>query len=144
MDIERPGEAWPPFRVLCVDDNQDLADTTALLLKTVGFEACACYDGPTALDAAKSFHPSVCILDLNMPSMDGAELAVRLREQAKPNPVVLVAMTAMGTDEARVRIWEAGFNLHLVKPVSPAKLLEVVDALFRLAKPAQLSAGAGR
>jgi CheY-like chemotaxis protein len=73
------GDPWPPFRVLCVDDKQNCADSAALLLRTMGFEARACYDGLTALLLNDSFRPRVGFLDLNMPGMDGDGVAVRLR-----------------------------------------------------------------
>src|SRR5690242_15936654 len=73
-------EPWPPFRVLCVDDNRDCADSAALLLRTMGFEARACYDGQSALLANDAFRPALCFLDLNMPGMAGDELARVLRE----------------------------------------------------------------
>ena len=69
----------PPLRVLCVDDNRDIADSTAELLRRVGFECRACYDGPSALVEAAAFRPSVCLIDFNMPGMDGDEVGVRLR-----------------------------------------------------------------
>ena len=119
------------FRVLCVDDNHDMADSTALLLNIVGFEARACYDGFTALNLVVDFRPNVCFLDLDMPEMNGCELAVRLRQWAAGRPLFLVALTAMSSDEYRDRIIAAGFDLHLIKPVDPYKLVNVVDAMFR-------------
>lgn len=123
--------ADPPFRVLCVDDNRDVADSTALLLKTVGFETWACYDGPSALRVAEEVRPSICFLDLHMPGMDGDVVAVRLREWAAGRPLLLAALTAMSGSEYRERIAAAGFDLHLVKPVDPFNLVQVVDTLFR-------------
>lgn len=120
-----------PFRVLCVDDNHDMADSTALVLKIVGFDTLACYDGFTALEQAADFRPHVCFLDLDMPGMNGCELAVRLRQWAAGRPILLVALTAMGSDEHRERIVAAGFDLHLIKPVDPFKLVSVVDTMFR-------------
>src|SRR5262249_17453888 len=73
-------EPWPPFRALCVDDNRDCADSFALLLRAMGFEARACYDGRAALQLNDSFRPAIGFLDLNMAGMDGDELARRLRE----------------------------------------------------------------
>src|SRR4051794_19000733 len=83
-----------PFRVLYVDDNRDLADSTVWLLQIRGFLALACYDGQTALKVANEFRPSLCMVDLHMPGMDGDELAIRLRAQL-PQPLLLVAVTAM-------------------------------------------------
>lgn len=131
---------WPPFRVLCVDDNRDVADSTATLLGLVGFEARACYDGFTALKVAEDFRPSVCFIDLNMPGMDGCELATRLLTLPGEKPLLLVAMTAMSASNLRERTSAAGFGLHLVKPVDPQKLIGVVDALFRSANRAAVEA----
>ena len=128
--------AWPPFRVLCVDDNRDCADSTALLLRVMGFDARSCYDGPTALALNESFRPGVCFLDLQMPGMDGDEVARRLLVQPGWRPLLLVAVTAMSCEASCARIAAAGFHLHLVKPVDPNKLLEVVNALYRRAEEA--------
>jgi two-component system, OmpR family, response regulator len=133
-------EPWPPFRVLCVDDNRDCADSAALLLQTMGFEARACYDGPTALFLNDSFRPAICFLDLNMPGMDGDELAVRLQERTAWRPLLLIAVTAMSNEDSCNRIARAGFDMHLVKPVDPGTLVEVVNLLFRAAEAARLPA----
>ncbi len=121
----------PPLRVLCVDDNRDVADSSAELLRIVGFDARACYCGESALHEAATFRPVVCLIDFDMPGMDGDELAVRLKEQAAGIPLVLVAITARSDEESRRRIREAGFDLHLVKPVDPHNLLAVVDSLWQ-------------
>jgi CheY-like chemotaxis protein len=121
----------PPLRVLCVDDNRDVADSSVDLLRVTGFEARACYDGPSALVEAAALRPGVCLIDLNMPGMDGDELAVRLRTWAAGTPLVLVAVTAMSDEASRQRIRDAGFDLHLVKPVDPFNLVSVVDALWK-------------
>jgi len=130
-DTREPHNAGPPLRVLVVDDNRDCADSTALLLQTAGFEARACYDGATALQLVATFRPGLCFLDLNMPGMDGDELAVRLRTWARRRRLVLVAVTAMDDSDHVERIEAAGFDLHLVKPVDPFDLVQVVDTLFR-------------
>jgi two-component system OmpR family response regulator len=128
-------EQWPPFRVLYADDNKDLTDSAVLLLGTVGFEAHACYDGATALRVAESLRPSVCFLDLNMPGMNGDEVAQELRLKTWC-PRVLVAVTALNDENSRSRTKAATFNLHMVKPVDPRKLVDVVEALFRSAESA--------
>ena len=131
-------------RVLYVEDNRDLADSAVELLRCVGFDARACYDGPTALAEASTFRPDLCLLDLNMPVMDGDELGGRLREQAGGRPLLIVAVTAMGGDEDRRRTEAAGFRLHLVKPVDPHDLLRVVDELGLILAAAARSATAAR
>ena len=122
----------PPLRVLCVDDNRDVADSEADLLRAVGFDARACYDGASALAEAETFLPSVCLIDLNMPGMDGDELAVRLRARSLDRPLVMVAVTAMSNEASCQRIKAAGFDMHLVKPVDPHTLLAVVDRLWHV------------
>src|SRR5690349_17495993 len=107
------------FRVLCVDDNRDIADSTTVLLTGFGFEVRACYDARTALDVAEEFRPHVCVLDLNMPGMAGDELAVQLMAQPAWRPVLMVAMTAMSDEPYRKRTTAAGFHIHLIKPVDP-------------------------
>ena len=67
------------LRILCVDDNRDLADSEATFLTLAGYDARACYGGQAALELAQTFHPRVCLIDLHMPGMDGDELAIRLR-----------------------------------------------------------------
>ncbi len=121
----------PPLRVLCIDDHPDIADSTAQLLRIVGFEARACYDGVSALAEAIRFLPAVCLIDLNMPGMGGDEVAVRIREQVKGLPLVLVAVTAMSNEESSDRIRAAGFDMHLIKPVNPHNLLSIVDRLWQ-------------
>lgn len=118
-----------PIRVLYVDDNHDIADTAVIILETIGFVVRAAYDGFSALSVATVFEPDVCVLDLNMPGMDGDELAVRLRQQFGDRRLILVAVTAQCHEEGRTRIKTAGFDHMLIKP---ADLFE----LARLLRPA--------
>lgn len=114
----------PRAYVLCVDDNPDIADTEAMLLVLLGFDARSCYGGRDALILAETFRPSVCLLDMNMPGMDGGELAASLRDQADGRQLFIIAVTAMSSDVYRTRTpW---FDLHLFKPVEPEKLLAAV------------------
>jgi CheY-like chemotaxis protein len=113
-------------RILCIDDNRDVADSEAMLLRVVGIEANACYGGEDALAEALAFRPTMCLIDLNMPGMDGDELGMRLRAQAR-QPLVLVAVTAMDDTASQERIKAAGFDQHLVKPGDPVKLLALVE-----------------
>ena len=112
------------LRVLCVDDNPDQADSEALFLRALGFEARACYGGRDAIVLAGVFLPDVCLLDMNMPGMEGDELAARLRAGAGGRSLVLVAVTAACTDAPA-----AGFDRHLLKPVDPGRLMAVVNVL---------------
>ena len=118
------------FRVLCVDDNHDVADSEAMLLRATGFDARACYDRASALALADAFRPAVCLIDLHMPGMDGDVLAALLRTWANATGrlVYLVAVTAMDNEASRHRI-ECVFDLHLIKPVDPHQLLALLDEL---------------
>jgi two-component system OmpR family response regulator len=119
------------LRVLCVDDNRDVADSAAELLQIVGLEARACYCGRTALVEAATFLPHVCLIDLNMPGMDGDELAVCLRAQVSGVSLSLVAVTAMSAEQSCQRIRDAGFDMHLVKPVDPRELISIIETIAR-------------
>lgn len=117
------------MRVLCVDDDRDLVDTTATLLRMAGHEVRVCYDGADGLTAAAEFHPDVCLLDLNMPGLQGEHLAVWIRAREGERRPALVALTGYGRESDFRRTESAGFDAHLVKPVAPAQLLDIVRAI---------------
>ena len=116
------------LRVLVVDDNRDAADSLADLLRLRGAEVRVCYDGRSALAAFMEFAPDAGLFDVNMPRMDGCELASRLRRIAGDRPLFLVAITAMDGAEEVMREATAGFDLHLTKPADPARILEALAA----------------
>ncbi len=116
-------------KVLCVDDNREMASSVGLLLEKAGCEVRICHDGPAALVAAKEFEPDVCVIDLMMPGMDGTELASRLREQGGERPPRCIALTGLWDINAQHSTHNVGFEEHLVKPVEPARLVEVVLGL---------------
>ena len=121
------------LRVLCVDDNHDIADSEVMLLDLCGFDARACYDGRRALAEAREFHPDVYLVDLNMPGMDGCEVARELRSTDGGLSTTLVAITAKSGTEDYRRTKEAGFDAHLVKPVEPERLMELLSRVKRRA-----------
>jgi PAS domain S-box-containing protein len=104
-------------RVLVVDDNRDEADTLSMLLRISGAEARVEYDGASALATANAWRPSVVLLDLGMPRMDGFEVARRLRADASLEGIKLIALTGWGQDHDRLRTRAGGFDHHLIKPV---------------------------
>lgn len=114
------------LKVLCVDDDPDMAESTARLLDTFGCATRACRGGPEALAVAATFQPDVCVLDLAMPEMSGAELAVRLQEQAGTRAVRCIALTGHWDIDAQHDSHNAGFAEHLIKPVAPERLFEAV------------------
>jgi CheY-like chemotaxis protein len=113
-------------RVLVVDDSRDAANSLTLLLQAMGHEVQTVHDGPAALAAARVQRPEVVLLDIGLPHMDGYEVASRLRHQPETQDAFLVAMTGFGQDEDRRRSQEAGFNCHLVKPVDPDHLRQIL------------------
>jgi CheY-like chemotaxis protein len=132
-----PPLKFAPLRVLCVDDNLDAADSLGTLLRLVGFQAVVCHDGQTALSVVGSFQPEACLLDITMPGMDGLELARRLRAGPGGKDMYLIAVTATGGLDGLERTRAAGFDLHLVKPVAPQQLIDVLfDFERRLRAPA--------
>ncbi|MGI8672343.1 MAG: response regulator [Luteitalea sp.] len=113
-------------RVLVVDDNADSAESLSLLLELMGHEVRTAHDGEQALAEADAFRPELVLMDIGMPRMDGYEAARRLRQSPWAQDVVLVALTGWGQDEDKRRSEAAGFNHHLIKPVDPAALGELL------------------
>jgi CheY-like chemotaxis protein len=103
-------------RILIVDDNADSVETLALVLRRGGNDVRTAHDGPSALEAAGVSAPEVVLLDIGLPGMSGYEVARKLRSAHGPQPM-LIALTGYGQPEDRRRSVEAGFDLHLVKPV---------------------------
>ena len=122
---------YQPIRVLCVDDNEDAAVSLGTLLRLAGFGAEVCHDGRAALECVERFRPEACVLDITMPGMDGCELAHVLRRSEGGGALFLVAVTALGDAAALARTAEAGFDLHLTKPVEPQRLIDVLFAFER-------------
>ena len=114
-------------RVMVVDDNQDAADSLAMLLRLQGHEVRVAYSGAAALEATQNYTPDVVFLDLGMPGMDGYEAARRLRAQPGLGRTVLAALTGWGQEDDRRRTAQAGFDHHLLKPPEP-KAVETVLA----------------
>jgi signal transduction histidine kinase len=104
-------------RILVVDDNEDAAGSLAMLLQQLGHLTAIAHDGDEALEVFETFHPDTVFMDIGMPRMNGCEAARRLRRLKGGNRVHLVAVTGWGQDKDIQRTREAGFNLHLLKPV---------------------------
>jgi CheY-like chemotaxis protein len=124
-----------PMRVLVVDDHPDAADSLAAVVEMLGCPVWACHSGRAALTAAGGFNPEVCLIDLKMPEMDGFELAARLKTRAAGRPPVVVATTALAYEESRERTKQAGFHLHLKKPIEPAILIAALAELSKTLAP---------
>lgn len=120
----------PPCRVLVVDDNRDAADLLATLLRLSNVQTWVAYSGAQAIEQCASFHPTVVLLDLGMPGMDGYATCRAIRSAAG-HSVHIVALTGWGQESDRRRSAAAGFDAHLVKPVEPATLIAAINSLGR-------------
>jgi len=115
-------------RILIVDDNVDSAITLGHLLRSLGHVTEMVHDGVSALRAAADFRPDIVLLDIGLPGgMDGFEVARRLRAGPRGSSFRIVAITGWGQEADRQRAKEAGFDVHLVKPVDPSTLERVIE-----------------
>jgi signal transduction histidine kinase/ActR/RegA family two-component response regulator len=127
-------------RILIVDDNEDAGELLAFMLQQDGFEAVIAKDGPSAIEAAGTLQPNVVILDIGLPGMNGYEVAVKLRQDARHSNLSIIALTGWGSPEDKRRALEAGFDVHLTKPVFADDLRRAMNALKPAASPAPGSA----
>jgi PAS domain S-box-containing protein len=126
---ERSATLPSSCRVLVVDDNRDAAESLGALLELTGADVQVAFDGPSALATLARHRPTVALLDLGMPGMDGFELARRMQADPLGRDVTLIAMTGWGQEEDRRRTREAGFHHHLVKPADLATLQRLLGSL---------------
>jgi CheY-like chemotaxis protein len=112
-----------PLNVLIVEDDVDVARTFRALVEVFGHKARVVHFGKDALEAAQQERPDVLLCDIGLPGgMDGYEVARRFRRDPSLSSVHLIAVTGWGHAEDRHKALEAGFNVHLTKPVDPARL----------------------
>jgi PAS domain S-box-containing protein len=112
-------------RVVVIDDNADAADTLALLMEAIGGRCKVAYDGEAGVRAVCEFQPDVVLLDIGMPGIDGYETCRRIRREHGARPLI-VALTGWGQARDKERALQAGFDLHLTKPASPAALQQLL------------------
>ena len=118
-------------RILVVDDNTDAAESLQMLLGVLGHTVEIAHEGITALQVAWAFKPDLIFLDIGLPGMNGHEVAKRIRgELGMPN-VKLIALSGYGAQSDHARSKEAGFDRHLVKPVDPTALPNIIAELFQ-------------
>ena len=124
---ERSTRAISPRRVLVVDDHVDAARMLQLLLQYEGHEARIAHDGQAALKAVEEFKPEFVFLDIGMPGMNGYEIARALRGHENRNKLLLIALTGWGQPSDIQESREAGFDLHLVKPLDTASVKRLLE-----------------
>jgi PAS domain S-box-containing protein len=113
-------------RVLIVDDNTDVAELVAEVLRAHGHTVEVAHDGAAALRVAEAFLPETALVDIGLPIMDGYELAANLKARLGEACPRLIAITGYGQPGDRARAEAAGFERHLVKPVDVERLISVL------------------
>jgi signal transduction histidine kinase/ActR/RegA family two-component response regulator len=116
-------------RILLVDDNVDFVTSLAILMKRMGHEVRVAHDADQALIAAADFRPQFAFLDVGLPVVNGYELAKRLKARPETADTVLIAVSGWGQEKDRQQAEEAGFALHLVKPVASERIQSAIDSL---------------
>ena len=116
---------------LIVEDNEDGREMMAMLLDSFGTRVLQAADGAAGLEAARAHLPDIALVDIGLPGMDGYEVARRLRADPATQGMRLVALTGYGLLEDQQRALQAGFDLHLVKPVPPERLREAIASCLR-------------
>jgi signal transduction histidine kinase/ActR/RegA family two-component response regulator len=116
-------------RIMIVDDNEDGAESLAMMLRLVGHETLTANDGLEAIEAAERFRPDAMLLDIGLPRLNRYEVCRRIREQPWGKQLVLVAVTGWGQEEDLHRSKGAGFDAHMVKPVDREALAKLLTSL---------------
>lgn len=134
-----------PNKVLVVEDEVSIQKIVLTYLESAGFEVVCVDDGQTALERARLWQPDLIVLDLNLPGMDGMEVAARVRQMSRPlSDVYILMLTARDDEGDRVAGLKLGADDYLTKPFSPRELVARVEAILRrrretVAKTAVLS-----
>ncbi len=138
LELVMPEPEGQRLKILVVEDNRDAAESTRLLLKLAGHEARAAYSGPEGLNIARTFQPDVILCDIGLPDgMSGYDFARHVRQDPELAASYIVALTGYGRDEDQRQAHEAGFDLHLTKPVDFDILRRALAGVSARARPAQ-------
>ena len=121
-------EQVSPRRIVVADDNEDSAQSFAMLLSFSGHEVRIAHDGEQALDVLRDFRPDVAFLDIGMPLMSGYEVAEMVRAAPWGRDIKLIAVTGWSQPDDRLRAHSAGFDRHLVKPIDPVEVERLLDS----------------
>ena len=120
------------LHILVVDDRTDAATSMARLLRFYGHHVQLASDGSSAVERARADKPDVVLLDIDLPDMSGYEVARQLREHLFDKPPLIIAVTGYAPESDRQRSEEAGIDLHLVKPVEPLGLRDILSRFTRV------------
>jgi CheY-like chemotaxis protein/two-component sensor histidine kinase len=125
----RSSEPSVSRRILIIDDNEDGAQSLAMLLELHGHQTQMAHDGVQGIELAEEFQPEIVLLDIGLPRLNGYEVGRRIRAQPWGKDMVLIAMTGWGQEDDRNRSREAGFDAHIVKPVDHDQLMKMLESL---------------
>jgi signal transduction histidine kinase/DNA-binding response OmpR family regulator len=137
----QPAASPAGLRVLVVDDNRDVADSTASVMRMNGCDVHVAYDGKAALESVQRLRPDAVLLDIGLPTIDGYLVAEHIRAQPENGRTMIVAVSGYGQEQDRERSKSVGFDYHVVKPIDPTVLAGLVGSL-RLSRDAARDAGA--
>lgn len=115
-------------QVVVADDCADAADALALMLESLGYDVIAAYDGVQAVEACTAARPSLAILDVEMPNMDGFEAAVRIKAGQAPVPWI-TSLSGAALDREPWKSRDSAFDSSLKKPADPNEIVELVEAI---------------
>jgi signal transduction histidine kinase/DNA-binding response OmpR family regulator len=130
-DEPAPGDTPSPagLCVLVVDDNRDVADSTASVMRMNGCDVHVAYDGKAALESVQRLRPDAVLLDIGLPAIDGYLVAEHIRSQPEYGRTMIVAVSGYGQEQDRLRSKSVGFDYHVVKPIDPTVLAGLVGSL---------------
>jgi CheY-like chemotaxis protein len=125
------------LHVLVVDDDVEAAEAVGALLELQGHRPALLHDGLGVLEAARSFVPDAIVMDLGLPGINGYEVASLLRQERSLDGILLVALTGWGTEAHKRASIDAGFDVHLTKPVTYDRLFEALSRVetYRMGVP---------
>jgi CheY-like chemotaxis protein len=116
-------------RALVVDDNENLAKVVGITMEEIfGYDVKVELDGIKAIESAKNFLPDIILMDIGLEGMDGYQTCRLMRQEPTLKDTIIIAQTGWGEESHRLRSLEAGFDYHLVKPVSIETLKELLDS----------------
>jgi CheY-like chemotaxis protein len=127
LTVKPVAYTYHPRKVLVVEDNFDSVRALAALIEDMGHEVKYAINGYAALEIVKAWLPDFILLDIGLPSMDGFDLCRRLRANRALDECRLIALTAYGKDEDRVKSRDAGCELHLIKPVPAQQIFDLLE-----------------
>jgi two-component system alkaline phosphatase synthesis response regulator PhoP len=122
------------IKILCVDDEPDILEILKYNLSNEGYNVSTAADGKSAIEMAYNISPSLIIMDVMMPNMDGIEACEKLRSDEKFNDTIIMFLTARGEDYSHVAAYDAGADDYVTKPVKPKVLVSKVKGLLRRLK----------